>query len=109
MKILGAFALLISLVMIIFAVLAYSELRATATSMKPPSRDSLPLTRIVGPELFDKEKAATKPAELASMVFNRIYMIGGASLFSLALGALLLVIKQAPDSRVVLHDEAEPT
>lgn len=53
----------------------------------------MPLTEIIGPALFDAKDAASKPAELASMAFKRIYMIGGASLFSLALGGLLLVTR----------------
>ena len=109
MKILGAFALLIGLVMMIFAVLAYSELHTATTSVTPPSPDSMPLTKIVGPELFDTEHAATEPAELASMAFNRIYIIGGVSLFSLAVGALLMVIRKAPESPVVRHNSAGPT
>ena len=109
MKIFGAFALLIGLVLMIFAVLAYSELHTAATAAKPPSPDSMPLTKIVGPELFDPEHAATKPTELASMAFNRIYIIGGASLVSLALGVLLLMTKQTPESLVVRDDEAEQT
>ncbi len=93
----------------IFAVLADSELHTAATAATPPSPDSMPLTKIVGPELFDTENAATKPAELASMAFNRIYIIGGASLVSLALGGLLLMTKQTPESLVVRDDEAEAT
>jgi hypothetical protein len=109
MKILGAFALLVCLVMMIFTVLAYSELRTAATSVTPPSPDSMPLTRIVGPELFDTGNAVIKPAELASMAFNRIYIILGASLFSLVLGTLLLVLAKSPKLLEVRHHEAEPT
>lgn len=109
MKLLGACVLLIGLGMMVFAVGAYSELRAAATSVTPPSPEAMPLTRIVGPELFDTAKAGTKPAELASMAMNRIYMIGGASLVLLAVGALLLVLKQSPKSHVMLPDAAEPT
>ena len=109
MKILGVLALLIGLVTMIFAVLADSELRTAATAATPPSPDSLPLTRIVAPELFDAGKSAIKPAELASMALNRIYAIGGASLVSLALGALLLMIKQTPESLVMRHEESDPT
>lgn len=108
MKIFGVFAVLIGLAMMIFAALAYSELHSAATAATPPSPESMPLTKIVGPELFDPEHAATKPAELASIAINRIYVIGGASLVSLALGALLLMIKQTPESLVVRDDEAEP-
>jgi hypothetical protein len=109
MKIFGAFALLIGLVMMIFAVFAYSELHSAATAATTPSPDSMPLTKIVGPELFDPEHAATRPAELASMAFNRIYIIGGVSLISLALGVLQLMTKQTPKSLVVRADEAEQT
>lgn len=104
MKIFGTFAVLIGLVMMIFAVLAYSELHTAATAAMPPSPDSIPLTKIVGPELFDPEHAATSPAELASMAFNRIYIIGGASLLPLALGVLLLMNKQVPKSPVVCDE-----
>lgn len=85
---------MIGLVMMIFAVLAYLELRTAATAATPPSPDSMTLTKIVGPELFDTENSATEPAELASKAFNRIYIIGGASFGTLALGAFLLTIKQ---------------
>jgi hypothetical protein len=106
MKIFGVFALLIGLGLMIFAGLAYSELNAVATAAKPPSPDSMPLTKIIGPEFFDPDHAAAKPAELARKTLNRIYTIGAASVFSLALGVMLLIKKQTPESRVVGDGES---
>lgn len=75
MKVIGAFAALIGLVLFVLAVLAYSELRTAATSATSPSPDSLPLTEIICPELFAPGHAGTKPAALARIAMNRIYML----------------------------------
>ncbi|MEZ6133791.1 MAG: hypothetical protein R3C53_02665 [Pirellulaceae bacterium] len=104
MKIIGGFAVLISLAMMIFAALAYSEMHTAATAVTPPSPDAMPLTKIVGPELFEPANTAAKPAELASMTFTRIYIIGGASLVPLALGILLLITRQTPRSPKLGND-----
>jgi hypothetical protein len=94
MKILGSFALLLGLGLFLFAILSYSELRTAATSENAPAVDAMPLTRIVGPELFDPDHVQTKPAVLASIALNRIFMIGGSSFFFVMLGVLLLVLGQ---------------
>ncbi|MEM8670396.1 MAG: hypothetical protein AAGG48_22920 [Planctomycetota bacterium] len=90
MKKLGALVLLLGLLGTAFAVLAHWELRAAAMSETPPSADSLPLTKIVCPELFDEGSSATRPAELANVAFRRILIVGGASFFAATLGVLLL-------------------
>lgn len=106
MKILGTLALVIGLVIMAFAVLAYSELHTAATSATPPSPSSMPLTRIVGPELFDTKNSAAKPAELARIALNRIYTLGGVSLLLLAIGAILLATRRSPEVPAVCPDEA---
>lgn len=95
LKILGSFAVLIGLAMLIFAAMAYSELHSAATSETPPSVDSLPLVKIVCPELFDPGKAGTKPATLARMAFNRIYMVGGVGIVLAVLGAVTVAVTLA--------------
>jgi hypothetical protein len=80
-------------VTLIFAVMAWRELNVAATSPEAPAVDSMPLTKIVCPELFDAfQPGATpvKPAELASIAFTRIYLIGGVGLVSLAVGIAML-------------------
>lgn len=92
MKIVGALALLLGLLMLVFAVMAYSELNAAATSETPPPVESMRLTKIVAPELFDQDNASAKPATLARIAFGRIYMIGGGSLVLAMAGVLVLVL-----------------
>lgn len=92
MRILASVMLLIGILLFIFAALAYSELRTAATSPTAPSADSMPLTKVVGPELFDPDHAKTKPAALAGIALNRIYMIGGGSALLITIAVLVLVI-----------------
>ena len=101
MKVLGAGIVLFGLVISVFAGMAYFELRNAATSDTAPSADSMPLTRIVGPELFDSGNAARKPAALARTTFNRIYTIGGGGIVFAILGLLMLAI---PHLRGSTHD-----
>lgn len=107
MKIVGSFALLAGLLLMIFTGLAYSEFRKVATAMTPPAPDSLPLTKIICPELFESSGTAMKPSELASIAMKRIYIMGGVSLLSLTLGALLLVARPSSTSRG--DQQGEPT
>jgi len=92
MKFLGAVAVLLGLSILGFAVMAHVELHAAATSPEAPVAEEMPLTRIVCPELFDPGNAGVKPAELARMAFNRIYMIGGGGLLAATLGGLLFAL-----------------
>ena len=96
MKIIGVLALLIGVLMIVFAGLAYLELHAAASGEVPPSPDAMPLTKIVGPELFDPEHASSHPSDLAGIAFKRIYIVGGASFGSFALGVCLLLAMRNP-------------
>ena len=96
MKIIGVLALLIGVLMIVFAGLAYLELHAAASGEVPPSPDAMPLTKIVGPELFDPELASSHPSDLAGIAFKRIYIVGGASFGSFALGVCLLLAMRNP-------------
>lgn len=101
MKLVGAIAVLIGLVTVVFAIMTWRELRAAATSELAPTADSMPLTRVVYPELFELDEAeaqAVKPAELAQSVFNRIYMIGGASLALIFVGLLLRLKRPSPQA-----------
>lgn len=92
MKFLGGVIVLLGLSILGFAGMAHLELRAAATSEKPPAADSMPLTKIICPELFDAGNAAVKPADLAKMAFNRVTMLGGGALLLATLGGLMFVI-----------------
>ncbi len=96
MKIVGVFALLIGLLMIGFAGLAYLELHAAASGEVPPNPETMPLTKIVGPELFDPEHASSHPSDLAGIAFKRIYIVGGASFGAFTLGVCLLLARRDP-------------
>jgi len=99
MKILVAVIVLAGVAGMIFSTMAYMELRGASTAASLPSQDAMPLTKLVGPELFDPSMASKRPSELASLAFNRIYMIGGGSLLLLVIGAMLL-LKRRPSSTV---------
>ncbi len=60
-----------------------------------PSADSMPLTKIVGPEFFDAGTSAIKPAELARQTFNRIYAIAGGGIVLAITGFLILAVPQS--------------
>lgn len=101
MKVLGAGIVLLGLVISALAGMAYFELHNAATTDTAPSADSMPLTRIVGLELFDSGDAATKPAALSGTTFNRIYTIGVGGFVLAILGLLMLSI---PRLRGSTHD-----
>lgn len=107
MKTLGAIVFLVGLATLAFAFAAYSELSAAATSATPPMPDAMPLTRIVGPELFVPGPPAKKPSELASLVFTRLYIVAGVALLFLAFGVRLLLIPKNFDSQATQRAEAE--
>ena len=97
MKVLGVFAGLLGLAMIVFAVTTWRELRSAATSKLAPTADSMPLTRFLYPKFFDAgnaEAKPAKPAELAQAAFNRIYIIGGGSFVLVVAGIVMLVLPQ---------------
>ena len=74
LKILGLLMDFLGVALLIFAVMAYSELNSLATAATPSPEDAT-LTKIIGP-YFDASSANTKPAELADRVFKRIYFVG---------------------------------
>lgn len=105
LKVLGVSAGLLGVAMLIFAVMAWLELRNAATSPIAPPDSSMPLTRIVYPELFDAATAGTtpaKPAELAQAVQTRIFIIGGGSLALIVVGIVMLMLPQR--SRIKPND-----
>jgi hypothetical protein len=91
MKILGTLALLFGAAMFAFVAMAYLELRTAATSGAMPSVVEMPLTKIVGPELFDSDDATIKPATLVANVMTRLYLIGAGALLFVMLGVFLVV------------------
>lgn len=95
MKVLGACVMLLGLAMLIFAGMAYFELHGAATSETAPSVDSMPLTKIVGPEFFAPGNAGTEPAQLASKTFSRIYTIAGGGIVAAILGVLILAVPKS--------------
>lgn len=99
MKVLGVFAGLLGLAMLVFAAMTWRELRSAATSGFAPTADSMPLTRIVYPEFSDAVNAGAKPAKPAEFVqaaFNRIYIIFGGTFALLVAGIAMLVLPQRP-------------
>lgn len=101
MKAIGAGVLLFSLAILAFAGLAYFELHSAATSPTTPSANSMPLTKIVGPELFNTGNTGAKPAALAATIFNRIYAVGGGAMFMAVVAVLILAM---PQSRSTKHN-----
>ena len=99
-KVLGVCALVLGLAISVFAGMAYLELDSAATSETAPPADSMPFTKIVGPELFDPGNAGAKPAALARTTFNRIYMIGGCGIVLAFVAVLILAF---PRSHVTKH------
>ena len=106
-KVLGVFAGLLGLAMIVSLVVTWREMRSAMTwreqlsamtlrehlsamtSESAPTAYSMPLTRFLCPEFF--ESSAAKPAELPQVVVNRIYIIGGGS-FALVIGGIVLLV-----------------
>jgi hypothetical protein len=92
-KILGVIVGLIGLAMIVFAMFAWRELQVAAASPSTPSPASMPLTNFVSPGLFDSGNAGertVKPAELARVAFNKIYIFGGGSFALIVVGILMV-------------------
>ena len=95
MKVLGAIALLLGVALLVFTLLTYSEFNALVSSPTPPAAEEMRLVGIVGPELSDPKHATTKPAVLAGIVMNRIYLMGGGSILCMALGGLMITLGRA--------------
>ncbi len=96
MKLFAAALAILGVVLVIFSVATYRELQATAKSPSIPTPESMPLLKLVGPELFvSPEDGAVppKPGQLASVVSRRIYGLGGVGLLFVA-GAVVIVMKQ---------------
>ena len=106
-KVLGVFAGLLGLAMIVSLVVTWREMRSAMTwrehlsamtwreqlramtSESAPTDYSMPLTRFLCPEFF--ESSAAKPAELPQVVVTRIYIIGGGS-FALVIGGIVFLV-----------------
>lgn len=91
LKILGVLSVVLGFVMMVFAVMAYRELHGAASSHSPPTAASMPLARMVIPELFGPG-AGAKPSELAQRAVNRIYCIGAGSVVLIVTGVLAVVV-----------------
>ncbi|MEO1529472.1 MAG: hypothetical protein AAFX06_28960 [Planctomycetota bacterium] len=94
-KTLLACFLLVGAAMSVFAGLAYSELHNAATSETPPTANEMPMTKIVGPELFDPGNAGGRPSDLAQIAFNRIYAIGGGGIVLVILPILFVLMPRS--------------
>jgi hypothetical protein len=95
MKVIGAFLLLIGLVLFALALLVFSELRTVASAV-PASPDSLPMTEIISPELFAPGATGIKPAALVRIAIPRMYMLGGLALVMIAGGIFVLFMGKSP-------------
>lgn len=96
MRVIGACVLLCSVSILGFAGMAYVELHNAATSETAPSVDSMPLTRIVGPELFDTGSTGIPPSAMARTTFHRIYAIGAGGVLLGVFAVLILARPQSP-------------
>ncbi|MEM7315368.1 MAG: hypothetical protein AAF497_19685, partial [Planctomycetota bacterium] len=76
----GLVVCLMGIALIVFAFFARGELQSVASATTAPKPGENRFLKFVGPELFDKtpaESLPVKPAELASRIANRIYVVGG--------------------------------
>jgi hypothetical protein len=96
MKVIGAFLLLIGLVLFALALLVFSELRTVPASSSPTSPDSLPLTEIISPELFAPGATGIKSAALVRIAIPRMYMLGGLALVMIAGGVFAIFMGKSP-------------
>ena len=82
MKLLAVFLAIVGAALILLAIATRSELQTVAISPSTPSRDSVRLLQLIGPELLEvpSEGPPVKPAELAGKIMTRIYLIGGLGL-----------------------------
>ena len=97
----GMIVALMGLALIVFAFFARGELQSAATSMAAPKPGDFRLLKFVGPELFTPPPAAdgepAKPAELATNVANRIYLVGGFGGLMVLVGGALLMLRLKRD------------
>ena len=94
MKPLCVALLLIGLSFLVFAVMAHVELRSAGTSETVPTPDSMPLARIVAPELFNPQQQSAKPETLAEMASSRIHTIGGVAILLMIIAVAMFIANQ---------------
>ncbi len=87
-------ALVLGVMAMLLAGMAFFELRAAAMSETAPAVDAMPFTKLVGPELFDPQHAQTKPAILAATVFRRIFLIGAGAILIMVLAVVCLAVNR---------------
>lgn len=100
-RVLGVLVVSSAIAMAVIACMAWFELRSLSTSTRAPTADDMKLTRLLCPELFAPAEPGARPidgAELASLAFRRIVMIGTGSFVLIIAGlvALLLPLGSRP-------------
>lgn len=91
MKLTAAALAIVGVALLILAAMTYVELRGAASG-DLVSADSMPMTRIVGPEFFETPAdgdISPRPTDLARIVLSRIYGLGGVGLLMIVASIFL--------------------
>lgn len=102
MKMFFALIVVIGLGLLVFSVMVHREFHAVATESATPVEADMPLTKLIGPELFAPAAAGEipDPNRIAQDIVGRIYMTGALGIL-VALAGLIGMIssggKNPPD------------